>query len=228
MSTTEIKYAPVSSLAVASCILGGVCVLGLMTPLFAFFAVPGITFGVAAMAAIRKYELKGLFLAKAGLMLSLVFGIVSPIWAITVYEIRFRSEALPGYKRVNFQEIMEDRKNSENRLAALIGQNICFKGFQLIPSRGSERNSILVSSQRPSSGFGSKANLEETVLVKLSEGKFWQWRSETIAVSGTLIRNPNAQSDPAEPKFMLLQSEVFKALTLNGKSLYEKSGRGGC
>lgn len=227
MSMTEIKYSPVSSLAVASGVLGVVSILGLMAPLFAFFAVPGVLIGIAARVAIRKYELKGLFLAKAGITLSLIFGIVSPIWAITWYEIRFRSEALPGYKRVDFLEIMKDRKHSESRLTALVGQNVCFKGYELDPGRV-KRETFRMSCQRPSSGFGSKANPEDVVLVKLPKGKFRKWHYEMIAVSGTLVRNPAAYSKPEAPKFILEQSEVFKARTLNGSVFSSSNSVGGC
>lgn len=228
MSITEMKYSPVSSLAVASGILGVVSILGLMAPVFAFFAVPGVAFGIAARVAIRKYELKGILLAKAGLTLSLIFGMVSPIWAITWYEIRFRSEALPGYRRVNFLEIMKDRKHSESRLAAQVGQNVCFKGYELDPG-GVNRDSFRMSCKRPSSGFGSKANPEDIVLVKLPKGKFRKWHYEMIAVSGTLVRNPAAYSKPEAPKFILEQSEVFKARTLDGSILSRSSGgEGSC
>ncbi len=228
MSITEMEILPRFQLAVASGMLGLVSILGLMLPVFAFFAVPGVAFGIAARVAIRKYELKGILLAKAGLTLSLIFGMVSPIWAITWYEIRFRSEALPGYRRVNFLEIMKDRKHSESRLAARVGQNVCFKGYELDPGRV-KRDTFRMSCQRPSSGFGSKANPEDVVLVKLPEGKFRKWRYEMIAVSGTLVRNPAAYSQSKAPKFILEQSEVFEARTLDGSILSSSSrGEGGC
>ncbi|MDF1744055.1 MAG: DUF4190 domain-containing protein [Gimesia sp.] len=220
---TDFKYSPISLMAVASALLGMMSILGLIFPLVALFAVPGVLLGIAAILAIRRYELNGLRLAKAGLTLSLIFGIVSPVWAVTWFEICFRSEALPGYKRVNFREIMQDRKHSASRL---VGQNVCFKGYELYSSR-EKRNSFRMSCQRPPSGFGGKADLEDIALVKLLEGKFWKWRNELIAVSGRLVRNPDADHNPEAPKFILEQSEVFEARTLNG-SLVFRGGEGGC
>lgn len=224
MLEAELHYSPISRQAIVSFALGILCIFGLVFPLLAFLAVPGIILGITAVIAIRRYELSGQKIAWMGIQLSLVFGILTPIW----YEIRFRSEALPGYRRVNFLELMKDRKKSESKLTALIGQNVCFKGYELTPSRVIERNSFRMSYQRPPSGFGSKANPEDMVLVKLPEGKVWKWSYEVIAVSGTLIRNPAAQRDPEEPKFMLVQSEVYKALILDGVFLSGGGGRGGC
>ena len=124
INATEGNYSPISLMAVASALLGMMSIPGLIFPLVAIFAVPGILFGIAAMAAICRYELNGLRLAKAGLTLSLIFGIVSPVWAITWFEFSYQAEALPGYTRVDFREIMQDRKHSESKLAALVGQFI--------------------------------------------------------------------------------------------------------
>lgn len=224
MSTNQINYSPVSSMAVASALLGMMSLLGLIFPLVALVAIPGILFGIAAIVAIRRYELNGRKLVRLGICLSLVFGILAPV----LYEIRFYSEALPGYKRVNFAAIMKDRKQSESNLAALVGQNVCLKGYGLLRSRKSELNAFPMSYQRPSYGFGSKDNPEEIVLVKLPEGKFWEWRYEAIAVSGTLIRNPDANRNPEAPKFVLEQSEVFEVRTWDGLLLSCGGGRGGC
>jgi len=221
---TDFKYSPISLMAVTSLLLGVLCILGLIFPLIAIVAVPGVIFGIAAKSAIHHYELGGQKLARLGIRLSLIFGILTPVW----YEIRFHSEALPGYKRVNFLEIIQDRKHSESRLAALVGQNVCLKGYALLRSRENELKSFPMSYHRTSSGFGSKDDPEEIVLVKLLEGKFWKWRYEAIAVSGTLARNPDAQTDPEAPKFILEQSEVFEARTSDGLLLSGGGGRGGC
>jgi len=227
MSMAEIKYTPVSSLAVASALLGLMSILGLIFPLVAMFAVPGVLFGIAAIVAIRRYKLNGLRLAKVGLTLSLIFGIVSPVWAVTWFEICYHAEAVPGYTRINFREIMRDRKHSESRQAALVGQNVCFKGYELDPGR-EKRDTFRMSCKRPPSGFGGKADPEDVVLVQLPEGKFWEWRNEMIAVSGTLVRNPAAYGQPEAPKFILVQSEVFGARTLNGSLVSRSGGAGGC
>lgn len=227
MSTNSINYSAVSSMAVASALLGMMSLLGLIFPLVALFAIPGILFGIAAIVAIRRYELNGLRLAKAGLTLSLIFGILSPVWAVTWFEICFRAEAVPGYTRVNFQEIMQDRKHAESRLAALVGQNVCFKGYELDPGR-EKRDTFRMSCQRPPSGFGGKADPEDVVQVQLPDGKFREWSNEMIAVSGTLVRNPEANSRPEAPKFILVQSEVFEARTLNGSLVSRGSGSRGC
>lgn len=220
----ETDYSPLSLLAVTSLVLGVISVLGLFFPMITLLAIPGVLFGIAALVAMRRYELHGRNLARLGICLSLVFGILAPV----SYEIRFYSEALPGYKRVNFLEIMQDRKNSESHFAALVGQNVCLKGYGLLRSRNSELNAFPLSYHRRSSGFGGKDNPEEIVLVILPEGKIWEWQHEAIAVSGTLVRNPAAKNNPDVPKFLLEQSAVIEARTWDGLLRSGGGGRGGC
>ncbi|MFH1302891.1 MAG: hypothetical protein ABIK07_17655, partial [Planctomycetota bacterium] len=158
------------------------------------------------LKSIRRYELSGQKLARLGICLSLIFGILTPIW----YQIQFCSETLPGYQRVNFAAIMQDRENTEQKLAGLVGEHICLKGYAL-PRRELQLDEFQMDYERHGSSFGWKPDPEKTLMVQLPEGKSWKWHYDPIAVSGTLVRNLDAESNFDVPRFKLVQSAVSKA-----------------
>jgi len=199
-------YSPISLLAIASTGLGMFCILGIVFPWLALFAVPGVILGFVALKSIRRYELSGQKLARLGICLSLIFGILTPIW----YQIQFCSETLPGYQRVNFAAIMQDRENTEQKLAGLVGEHICLKGYAL-PRRELQLDEFQMDYERHGSSFGWKPDPEKTLMVQLPEGKSWKWHYDPIAVSGTLVRNLDAESNFDVPRFKLVQSAVSKA-----------------
>jgi len=200
------RYSPISLLAVVSAGLGAFSILGMLFPWLALFTVPGIILDFVALKSIRRYELSGRNLAKVGICLSLIFGILAPVW----YEIQFRSETLPGYQRINFAALMQDSKHSRQKLTALVGEHVCLKGYAL-PRRELQLNEFQMGYERPGSSFGWEPDPEKTLMVQLPDGKSWKWHYEPIAVSGTLVRNPNAESHSDAPRFKLVQSEVSKA-----------------
>ncbi len=209
----QMRYSPISMTAVMSAGLGVFCILGFIFPTLAWLAIPGVVLGCVALKSIRHYELSGRKLARRGIQLSLVCGMLAPLWHLAWYEIRFHSEALPGYQRVSFGEIVNDRKNFESRMESLLGQNICFKGFAIYAGQGSHKHQFELYYSQPRGGFGSQPGHREVVSVQLPQGKTWEWTHQPIAVSGKLVRNPDAKSDPEAPQFLLKQSAVFPALT---------------
>ena len=223
----QICYSPISKRAVTSAGLGVFCILGFIFPTLAWLAIPGVVLGCVALKSIRHYELSGRKLARRGIQLSLVCGMLAPFWHLAWYEIRFHSEALPGYQRVSFGEIVNDRKNFESRMESLLGQNICFKGFAIYAGQGSHKHQFELYYSQPRGGFGFQPGHREVVSVQLPRGKSWEWNHQSIAVSGKLVRNPDAKSDPEAPQFLLEQSAVFPALTADHFQ-GPFSARGGC
>ncbi|WP_417391306.1 DUF4190 domain-containing protein [Gimesia sp.] len=207
----QINYTPISMCAVTSAGLGVLCILGFVFPWLALLAIPSIILGFVALKLIRRYEISGRKLARRGIQLSLVLGIIAPVWHLTWYEIYFHSEALAGYKRVNFGAIVNDRKNAESRMESLLGQNICFKGYAIFSGKGFNKHRFDLYYNLPGGGFGFQPSPNELVSVQLPQGKTWEWTHKPIAVSGTLVRNPDAESNSDLPRFKLIQSEVKKA-----------------
>ncbi|KAA0135278.1 DUF4190 domain-containing protein [Gimesia chilikensis] len=212
MAQADLNYTPVAPQAVLSLMLGVFCTLGLFIPWLALLAIPGLVLGLRALKSIRRYELSGHQLARRGIQLSLLFGVLAPVWHLTWYEIRFHSEALPGYTRIDFAAVTKNRTHSEKMWESLLGQPICLKGFAE-PRRGGLLQSFRMTSQRQPFSFGSQSDPREMIMVQLPEETRWEWCYEPIAVSGTLVRNPDAEDDPDAPRFLLKQSTVLPALT---------------
>lgn len=212
MTQADLNYTRVAPQAIISLVLGVLCSLGLIFPWLGVLAIPGFVLGLFALQSIDHYELSGRKLARRGIQLSLLFGSLTPAWQLTWYEIRYHSEALPGYQRIDFMSIVQDRKHADTRWESLIGQQVCLKGFAL-PEKGGRLRLFRMSCQQPPTSFGSKPDPRETIMVQLPEGNTWEWQYEPISVSGTLVRNPEAELDSNAPRFLLQQSAVFPALT---------------
>ena len=226
MAQADLNYTPVAPQAVLSLILGVSCTLGLCFPWLALLAIPGLVLGLLALKSISHYELSGHQLARRGIQLSLLFGVLAPVWHLTWYEIRFHSEALPGYKRLDFAAIAKNRETSPKKWETLIGQQVCLKGYA-VPRKGGHLSLFRMSDQMLPSSFGSQPDPQKTIMVQLPKGKTWEWRHQPIAVSGTLVRNPDAEDDPDAPRFLLKQSTVLPALT-SDHFQGPFSGGGGC
>ncbi len=196
---TDPEYSPMSSLAIVSALLGFAGLLGLVAPEFALLALPGIATGLAASFAIRKYRLNGIRLARAGIALSLIFSLLTPVWHVT----RFNSEALPGYERMDFSSLATA---DDQHLEPLIGKKVCLKGYA-IP------NGMVAVSKFFLSPDGSIKNAKKLVIVELPEGTSWDWQGGAIAVSGTLVRASTVNQDPKILRFVFRASSVRDSKT---------------
>lgn len=199
---TNPTYSPVSSTAVVSATLGFASVLGLLEPEFAIIAVPGIGTAIAAVSAIRKYELRGRTFAQIGFTLSVAFAVLTPLWHMT----RFNSEAPPGYERLDFASLAASKDQGLDRFVA---KKVCLKGYGL-PPNGVPRAKLTEVTLSPD---GNSRKTDSTVIVQLLAGDSWDWQFDAVAVSGTLVRNPNASTDPKSVKFVLQEGSVRPSKT---------------
>jgi hypothetical protein len=178
-----------------STILGMVATFGLLTPELAVIALPAIAIGVAALVAIRKYELCGRPIALLGVAYSIAILLATPIWHVT----RFRAESLSGYERLDFFSIAG---KSADRLEPWLGRQVCLKGYAWRPSQSQELNQFVMSPD------GDEDQPNSAVAVNLPPGELWHWGHAALAVSGILVKNPVHQYDPTAPKFVLNLSTV--------------------
>ena len=193
MSNSE--YSRLSLLAVISAIAGILATGGMIAAEFAILALPGIVTGVAALVAIRKYELSGRSLAITGIGLSVAFALLTPILHIS----RFRSESLPGYERIDFASVSQPKNQ---RLDRLVGRKVCFKGYVLYSGKTTELTTFMLSPD------GNRRETDTAVLVQLPSDETWDWQPGAVAVSGTLIRNPKSKGDPKTWKFVLKVTSI--------------------
>lgn len=193
------RFSHLSKSSVISAAVGGLSALGVLSPEFAILALPGIGMGILAFVEIRKYEQRGLWLARFGIAVSLTFALaVTPSWHIYQY----KSEALPEHERLNFKDLTLE----EDGLSRFVGRHICLKGYAYRTHRNKVHNFIL-------SPGGSVRKTETLVFVILPSGETWNWTDRPIAVSGILTLNPRFASDPTTVRFVLKQSCVRESRT---------------
>lgn len=97
---SDAPYRTVSRAAVFSLILGLAGIASLLSPWMIVIPISGLICGAVALANIKRYplELSGAGLAKTGLAVSAMLGIVAPAYHTYVYF----TEVPDGYERVSF------------------------------------------------------------------------------------------------------------------------------
>ena len=88
-----------------------------------------------------------------------------------------------------------------------VGKEICLKGYALWAGSSEASQQFLLSPN------GNEIRKEAVVLVELNPGQMWDWRPDALAVSGTLVPNPQAKTDAAAPKFVLQDPTVRLSCT---------------
>jgi hypothetical protein len=197
-ATADASYSRLSSPAVISAIFGMMTLLGFLIPELAAMAIVGLVSGLLALRETRKYELCGRRFAVFGVIASVSFAVSTPIWHRALFDF----EALPGYARLDFALLT---KGTSSSLDQFTDERVCLKGYALIPMRGAATDRFILSTN------GDNKRLDAAVAVKLGAGQTWNWREESLAVSGTLVPNPAAMIDPAVPKFLLVDATVRSA-----------------
>lgn len=199
---TDPNYSRISSLAVVSGGLGVMAIAGLLVPECAVISLAGIGCGIAALRAIRQYELGGRALARMGVALSVVFAALTPVWHVT----QFQSESLAGYERIEFATLAT---SADQGLDHRVGQKVCLKGY-------ASWGRLIETTEFELSSSGSNLKSETFVMVELVPGQTWTMHFEAIAVSGVLVPNPAVSTEPNSPKYLLRQSTIRDSKTRFG------------
>jgi hypothetical protein len=155
--------------------------------------------GAIALRTIRKYELCGTGFAISGMIASVFFCAIAPIWHAAL----FKSESPAGYMRVDFAALT---KGSDQSLQQYVGKRICLKGYALAMGPNGALQSLVLSPD------DNNRKIEAAVVIKLGAEETWTWRAEPLAVSGILMPNPFA-TDAAVPRFILSEPIVRSSRT---------------
>lgn len=229
----EPDYAPYSSLAIFALALGVLAAPGLLVPSIAVLAVPGLVMGCLALRTIRRYELRGARVAIAGITLSLAFGTAAPLcqWArVRAERALFDSESEAGYERLNFARLARDPgfdlfaamtqssySGKSQSLEDFVGRRICLKGY---PAFDVYHGPSLVD-RFTFSPDGRSGGVHRTVAVQLETASEMQSLFvHPLAVSGILVRNPQAEADQTAPRFLLKFPGVRRSRTPRGLADY--------
>jgi hypothetical protein len=186
------RYRALSTSAVASLIVGLLSCLAILD--WSLVAIPmiGIPLSAFSLMKIRRQrdELTGEKLARAGLVLSLLFAVLGP--ARLTYE--FVSELPPGYERISYAELQPDPAQAGQQVPPgaleLEGKRIFIKGF-IFPGREKDgiRQFLLVRDQG-SCCFGGNPKITDRIHVTLVDPLRLTFQSRLHKVGGIFHVEP--------------------------------------
>ena len=103
-----LQYKTLSSAAVASLVVGILSLLAFLHPWFVAIPMVGVVLAVVAIRGIKanSEEFTGLPIAKAGLLLSLLFGVAGPSYQAVVYA----TEVPEGALRISYAQLQPDEE----------------------------------------------------------------------------------------------------------------------
>jgi len=181
------QYRALSTSAVASFIVGLLACTAILDWSLVTIPLIGVSLSIFALVKIKRHsdELTGRGLARAGLVLSLVFGVVGPSWL--AYE--FATEVPRGYARVSYAELQPDPAQVGQQVPPgamdLEGKKIFIKGF-IYPGREKDgiRQFLLVRDQGDCC-FGGNPKLTDRIQVTLEDPLRLKFESRLHKVGGT-------------------------------------------
>jgi hypothetical protein len=144
----------------------------------------GVALSLLALLKIRRHsdELSGRTLARAGLALSLFFGVVGPAWLTYNYV----TEVPDGYERISYAELQPEPGQQVPPAAfSLEGKKVFIKGY-VYPGREKEgiQQFLLVRDQGECC-FGGNPKLTDRILVTLEDPLRLTYSTRIHKLAGT-------------------------------------------
>jgi hypothetical protein len=181
------QYRALSTAAVASLIVGLLSCMAILD--WSLVAIPllGIPLSLFAFRKVRRHadELTGEKLARAGLLLSLLFAVLGP--ARLTYD--FVTEVPDGYERISYSELQPDPAVAGQQLPPsaleLEGKKIFIKGF-IYPGRDKDRiRQFLLVRDQGDCCFGGNPKITDRIQVTLVDPLRLTFQSRLHKVGGT-------------------------------------------
>lgn len=184
----EVDYRAVSSLAVASVVIGLVSFVALFDWSLAVVPAIGLVTGGVALVQIRSRprELTGRGLARAGALLSLGFLVGGPGWLTYSY----LTEVPEGYRRVSYDLLQPAEGEAEDAIPQsardLDGQRVFLKGY-VFPSQRqtSGIRKFILCRDNGECCFGGDPKLTDMILVTMQGGATIDYSARMFRVAGT-------------------------------------------
>lgn len=187
------QYRSLSTSAVASLIVGLLSTAAILD--WSLVAIPliGIALSTFALLKVRRQrdELSGEALARAGLILSLLFAVLGP--ARLTYE--FVTEVPDGYERVSYADLQPDPAQAGQLVPPaalqLEGKKVFIKGY-IYPGR--EKNGIrefLLVRDQGDCCFGGNPTITDRIQVKLTPPLKLSFQSRLHKVAGIFHVSPS-------------------------------------
>jgi hypothetical protein len=196
-STDYTQYKALSAAAVASLVLGILSLLAFLHPWFVVIPVIGVVVGMLARKKIRANpaELTGDPVAKAGLMLCLVFGIAGPGYQGYVYA----TEVPDWAKRISYAELQPDESVPGQVIppsaVQLNGQKVFIKGYMYPGKEIDGIKQFVLCRDQGDCCFGGKPKITDRIEVTLADPLRISHSSRLVRVAGTFRIEPTQTAD---------------------------------
>lgn len=207
-----------SLLAIASLVMAL-----LATGAFVILSVWPLGLLAVAMAAVaivqcRRYEWTGKPFALGSLVLASATLVVAPAWHLHLY----RSECPSDHVRLDFAKVM---RGAQPSIETYVGRAICVKGYVWSRKWSGPPEDLAITVGGGSYGFDGGENLKkEAIRIDLTGDVPWDDLLGPVAVSGTLVPNPDAETNALAPRLRLIRASVRPSRTWYDLA----SGAGGC
>jgi hypothetical protein len=186
-SDEQFNYRPLSSIAVASLVMGLLSGVALLDWVMLAFPLVGIVLGIYAVRTVGRqaFEVSGLPLAKAGLLMSIAFLIAGFGWLSYSYAV----EVPDGYLRVSYGELQPGPDDPADRVPPsaldLDGKRIFIKGYVYPGKQTDGIETFLLCRDRGDCCFGGNPKITDRIVVKLVNDRRLTFKPTLQKVGGT-------------------------------------------
>jgi hypothetical protein len=186
------QYRALSAAAVATLVVGILSLMAFLHPWFVVLPIVGIVLGIVAVKKIRANaeELTGEVVARAGMALSLLFGIAGPSYQAYVYA----TEVPDWAQRISYAQLQPD-ENSPGLLfprsaLALDGKKVFIKGYIYPGQQTDGIKQFLLCRDRGDCCFGGNPKITDRIQVTLADPLTVSFSSRQFKVAGTFRVEP--------------------------------------
>ncbi len=187
------RYRALSTAAVASLIVGFLSPLAILS--WTLVVVPwiGAPLSLVALFKVRRHreELSGEGLAKAGLVLSLLFGVLGPAWLSYVYV----TEVPDGYARISYADLQPDASQPGQLVPPtalqLEGKKIFIKGYVYPGQRKDGIHEFLLVRDQGDCCFGGDPKITDRIQVTLEQPLELTYQPRLHKLGGTFHVEPH-------------------------------------
>jgi hypothetical protein len=211
-SDEQFDYRPLSTIAVASLMMGLLSSLALLDWVMLAFPLVGIVLGIYAVRTVGRQstEFTGLPLAKTGLVLSIAFliggfGYLSYTYAVEVPD---------GYMRVSYTELQPGPDDPADRIPPsalqLDGQRVFIKGYVYPGKQSDGIETFLLCRDRGDCCFGGNPKITDRILVQLEGPLRLTYKPTLQKVAGTFHVDRGTAVDAGGAVLYRLEADYLK------------------
>ena len=196
-TTDYADYRALSAAAIATLVVGILSLTAFLHPWFFAMPVAGIILGIVALKKIRanSAELTGELVAKAGLVMCLVFGIAGPSYQGYVYA----TEVPDWAQRISYAELQPDEAVKGQVIppsaVSLNGKKVFIKGYIYPGQQTDGIKQFILCRDQGDCCFGGNPKITDRIQVTLAAPQTVSFASRQFKVAGTFRIEPTKTAD---------------------------------